>query len=66
MDLRRQKRCAVKLQSIMIGASRKEWAGVVINLSKTGCLIECDAQVYAGMSVAIRIEVPEEAAHASY
>ncbi|MBH0206289.1 MAG: PilZ domain-containing protein [Nitrospira sp.] len=62
MDLRRQKRFAVQLQSIMIGAPRKEWAGVVMNLSKTGCLIECDAQVYAGMSVAIRIEVPAEAA----
>ncbi|MBH0190360.1 MAG: PilZ domain-containing protein [Nitrospira sp.] len=62
MDLRRQKRFAVQLQSIMIVAPRKEWAGVVMNLSKTGCLIECDAQVYAGMSVAIRIEVPAEAA----
>lgn len=62
MDLRRQKRFSVKLQSIMVGAPRKEWAGVVMNLSKTGCLIECDAQVYAGMSVAIRIEVPSEAA----
>ncbi|MBH0194889.1 MAG: PilZ domain-containing protein [Nitrospira sp.] len=62
MDLRRQKRFAVKLQSIMIGAPRQEWAGVVMNLSKTGCLIECDAQVYGGMPVAIRIEVPAEAA----
>lgn len=62
MDLRRQKRFPVKLQSIMVGAPRKEWAGVVMNLSKTGCLIECDAQVYAGMTVAIRIEVPAETA----
>lgn len=62
MDLRRQKRFSVKLQSMMIGGPRKEWAGAIINLSKTGCLVECDAQVYAGMSVAIRIEVPEEAA----
>jgi PilZ domain len=62
MDLRRQKRFSVKLQSIMTGSPRKEWAGVVMNLSKTGCLIECDAQVYAGMSVAIRIEVPAGAA----
>lgn len=62
MDLRRQKRFSVKLQSIMTGSPRKEWAGVVMNLSKTGCLIECDAQVYAGMSVAVRIEVPAEAA----
>jgi len=58
MDLRRQQRFTVRLHSILSGPRREEWVGTVMNLSKGGCLVEIDEQVYSGMQVSLRLEVP--------
>ncbi|UVT16728.1 MAG: PilZ domain-containing protein [Nitrospira sp.] len=58
MDLRRQQRFPVCLHSILSGPRREEWVGTVMNLSKGGCLIEVDGQVYSGMQVSLRLDVP--------
>ena len=60
MDLRRYQRFPVSLKIVLSGASRKEWAGTVVNLSKGGCRIETNAQVYAGMQVSLRFEIAGE------
>lgn len=61
MDLRRYQRFPVKLQSVLSGSSRNEWAGTIVDLSKGGCRIETTAQVYAGMQVSLRLEIAGEA-----
>ncbi|HEX5646912.1 MAG TPA: PilZ domain-containing protein [Nitrospira sp.] len=61
MDLRRYQRFPVRLQSVLSGLSRNEWPGTVVDLSKGGCRIETNAQVYAGMQVSLRLEVAGEA-----
>ena len=38
-----------------------ESAGTVINLSESGCCVETDCQVYTGIQLALRLEVPQEA-----
>ncbi len=58
MDLRRQQRFSVHLRSILSGPRREEWVGTVMNLSKGGCLVEIDGQVYSGLQVSLRLEVP--------
>ncbi|MGQ0665804.1 MAG: PilZ domain-containing protein [Nitrospiraceae bacterium] len=62
MDLRRQQRFQVRFQSVLSGPRNGEWTGTIINLSKGGCLIETEGQVFAGMHVSLRLEVPGEAA----
>ncbi|MBH0198680.1 MAG: PilZ domain-containing protein [Nitrospira sp.] len=57
MDLRRYQRFPVRLQSVLSGSSRNEWAGTIVDLSKGGCRIETNAQVYAGMQISLRIEI---------
>ena len=58
MDLRRQQRFRVRLHSVLSSPRRAEWTGTVMNLSKGGCLIETDGQVYSGMYVSLRLDVP--------
>lgn len=60
MDLRRHQRFPVRLQSVVSGSSRVQWAGTVLNLSKGGCLIQTDAKVYSGMYISLRLEIPGE------
>jgi hypothetical protein len=48
------------MQGMFSGQNRKEWGGTVINLSKEGCLIETDGQVYAGMQMSLRFNVTGE------
>ena len=61
MDLRRYQRFPVRFQSVLSGFSRNEWAGMVVDLSKGGCRIETNAQVYTGMQVSLRLEITNEA-----
>lgn len=60
MDLRRHQRFPVRLQGKLGGPHREEWVGTVTNLSKEGCLIETNSQVYAGMKVSLRLDVVGE------
>ncbi|HXV67392.1 MAG TPA: PilZ domain-containing protein [Nitrospira sp.] len=60
MDLRRQQRFPIQFRSILSDPRQGEWAGTVKNLSKGGCLIETDGQVYAGMHLLLRLDVPGE------
>ena len=60
MDLRRYPRFPVRFQSALSGSSRNEWAGTIVDLSKGGCRIETNAQVYAGMQVLLRIDMAGE------
>jgi hypothetical protein len=61
MDLRRQQRFPVRFRSVLSGPRQGEWTGTVLNLSKSGCLIETDGQVYSGMHVSLRLDVPDQA-----
>jgi len=60
MDLRRQQRFRVHFHSVFSGPHRGEWVGTVMNLSKGGCLVEADSQVYSGMHVSLHFDVPGE------
>jgi len=60
MDLRRYQRFPAKIQSVLSGSARSEWVGTVVNVSKGGCLIETKAKVFAGMQIALRLEMPGE------
>jgi hypothetical protein len=60
MDLRRYQRFPVRFQSVLSSPHRSEWVGMVMNLSKGGCLVETDSQVYAGMQISLRFDVPDE------
>lgn len=46
----------------MSGSSRNEWPGTVMDLSKGGCRIEPNAQVFAGMQMSLCLAVEGEAA----
>ena len=58
MDLRRQQRFPVHFQSVLSGQPRGESVGM--NLSKSGCRAKTDSQVYSGMQVSLRFDVPGE------
>ncbi len=58
MDLRREKRFPVHFNSAFTGPTAGDLAGTALDLSKKGCLIETASQVYAGMSITLRIDVP--------
>lgn len=60
MDLRRQQRFQVHFQSILSGSRQGEWSGTGKNLSKRGCLIETDGKTYAGLYIALRLNLPGE------
>jgi hypothetical protein len=60
MDLRRHQRFSVHFQSVLSSQQRVGWFGTVMNLSKGGCLVEADSQVYSGMYVTMSLEVPGE------
>ena len=60
MDLRRQQRFLVHLQSVLSGHPRVELVGTIMNLSKGGCRLKSDSQVYSGMQVSLRFDVSGE------
>ena len=60
MDLRRQQRFPVHFQSVLSGQPRGESVGMIMNLSKSGCRAKTDSQVYSGMQVSLRFDVPGE------
>jgi len=60
MDLRRHQRFPVHFQSVLSSPNRVGWFGTIVNLSKGGCLVEADSQVYSGMHVSLRLDVPGE------
>ncbi len=60
MDLRRDKqRFPVHFQSRFTSPKVGESVGTILSLSKKGCLIETASQVYAGMPITLRIDVPD-------
>ena len=61
MDLRRHQRFPVRFHTVLSGPKLSESAGNVINLSESGCCVETDCQVYTGIQVILRLEVPQEA-----
>jgi hypothetical protein len=61
VNLRRYPRFPVRLSSVVTGPTSDESAGMTVNLSKQGCLIEADSQLETGMLVTLRINVPGEA-----
>ena len=60
MDLRRQQRFPVHFESVLSGQPRGESVGTIMNLSKSGCRAKTDSQVYSGMQVSLRFDVPGE------
>ena len=58
MDLRRHKRFPVHFHSVFTGPKLGESVGTTLNLSTNGCLIETASQVYTGMHITLRIDVP--------
>jgi hypothetical protein len=60
VDLRRQQRFPVHFQSVLSGQPRGESVGTIMNLSKSGCRVKTDSQVYSGMQVSLRFDVPGE------
>ena len=58
MDLRLHKRFPVHFHSGFTGPKVSESVGTILDLSKKGCLIETASQVYAGMPITLRIDVP--------
>ena len=60
MDLRRQQRFPVHFQSVLSGQPLGESLGTIMNLSKSGCRVKTDSQVYSGMQVSLRFDVPGE------
>lgn len=60
MDLRRQQRFLVHFQSVLSGQPRDESVGTIMNLSKSGCRAKTDSQVYSGMQISLRFDVPGE------
>ncbi len=59
MDLRRHKRFPVHFHSVFTGSKVRESVGTILDLSKKGCVIETANQVYAGMPITLRIDVPD-------
>ena len=60
MDLRRHQRFPVHFLSVLSGHPRVELVGTVMNLSKGGCRLKSDSQVYSGMQVSLRFDVSGE------
>jgi hypothetical protein len=60
VDLRRQQRFPVHFQSVLSGQPHGESVGTIMNLSKSGCRAKTDSQVYSGMQVSLRFDVPGE------
>jgi len=61
MDLRRHQRFPVRFHTAFSGPKLSESVGTVMNLSESGCCLETDCQVYTGIQLALRLEVPDEA-----
>ena len=61
MDLRRHQRFPVRFHTVFTGPKLSESAGTVINISASGCCVETDCQVYTGIQLSLRLEVPQEA-----
>jgi hypothetical protein len=61
MDLRRHQRFPVHFHTVFSGPKLSESGGTVMNLSENGCCVETDCQVYTGIQLTLRLEVPDEA-----
>lgn len=61
LDLRRHQRFPVRFHTVFSGPKLSESVGTIINLSQSGCCLETDCQVYTGIQLALRLEVPGEA-----
>ena len=61
MDLRRTQRFPVRFHTVFSGPKLGESVGTVMNLSENGCCVETDCQVYTGIQLTLRLEVPNEA-----
>src|ERR1044072_3499325 len=61
MDLRRHQRFPVHFHTVFSGPKLSESGGTVMNLSESGCCVETDCQVYTGIQLSLRLEVPQEA-----
>ena len=60
MDLRRHQRFPVRFHTVFSGPKLSESVGTVVNLSENGCCVETDCQVYTGIQLTLRLEVPHE------
>lgn len=60
MDLRRHQRFPVHFHTVFSLPTLGESVGTVVNLSESGCCIETDIQVYTGIQVSLRLDVPGE------
>ena len=60
MDLRRHQRFPVRFHSVLSGPKLSESAGTIVNLSEGGCCVETDSQVYTGIQLSLRLQVPGE------
>ena len=60
MDLRRQQRFLVHLQSVLSGHPRVELVGTIMNLSKGGCPREDREAGYSGLQVFLRFDMSDE------
>jgi hypothetical protein len=60
MDLRRHHRFPVHFQSVFSGPKLNESFGTMVNLSEGGCRIQTDSQVYTGIQLTLRLQVPKE------
>ena len=61
MDLRRHQRFPAHFHTVFSGPKLSESTGTVVNLSESGCCVETDCQVYTGIQLALRLEVPQQA-----
>jgi hypothetical protein len=61
MELRRHQRFPVHFHSVFSGPTLSESVGTVVNLSKSGCCVHTDSQVYTGIQLALYLHVPGEA-----
>src|SRR5262245_51622523 len=60
MDLRRHQRFPVHFHTMLSGPKLGESVGTIVNLSEGGCCIDTDSQVYTGIQLALRFQVPGE------
>ncbi len=58
MDLRRHQRFPIRLSGTVTGSSFNEAAGMTVNLSRQGCLLEIASPVNTGDVVSLHISLP--------
>lgn len=58
MELRRHQRFPIRLSSTVRGSAFNEAAGMTVNLSRKGCLLEITSSVNTGDVVSLHISLP--------